>query len=168
MKKLCPPFCFLKLCCILYCLTSRDFQDELKTHYDWFKDQISPTMDQQIEAVENGGSAATAVINNNHNHNGEQVTIEVSSATPLKTTVTTLTEKNNDTTETMTVLPEALSFLHSSSSDTSFSRGFNYVKSAEVRLISSSNSALGNLCSNGTTAHKTVVQVHSNEAESNC
>lgn len=28
------------LCSILYCLTSQDFQNEVKTHYAWFKEQV--------------------------------------------------------------------------------------------------------------------------------
>eukprot|EP00095_Tigriopus_kingsejongensis_P007774 snap_masked-scaffold154_size301342-processed-gene-2.15 protein:Tk07774 transcript:snap_masked-scaffold154_size301342-processed-gene-2.15-mRNA-1 annotation:"GJ15814" len=35
------------LCSILYCLTSRDFQNELKTHYAWFKEQVSPSVEEQ-------------------------------------------------------------------------------------------------------------------------
>ena len=31
------------LCSILYCLTSRDFQNELRTHYEWIKEQVSPS-----------------------------------------------------------------------------------------------------------------------------
>lgn len=35
------------LCSMLYCLTSRDFQNELRTHYAWFKEQVSPSMEEQ-------------------------------------------------------------------------------------------------------------------------
>ena len=36
------------LCSILYCLTSRDFQNELKTHYAWLKEQVSPSEERHI------------------------------------------------------------------------------------------------------------------------
>ena len=35
------------LCSILYCLTSQDFQNELKTHYAWFKEQVSVEIEQK-------------------------------------------------------------------------------------------------------------------------